>query len=1157
MLAIGPLVIPWYVSLAIMGFSMALSILLTKKPKANKPNEPNSWQFQTSQKAGAIKTECYGELPIYGNIITCYSGVTNTIHSVPDDPENVGELIPWILMKFGEWVSVGFDPIVFTNEDWYFIVKSQQTYYVRIAYGLGPIEGIVDGTERINDRPIANFTEVVVAHRRGLSNQTATGMGDRLEVIRGDDVLPGTPVTFTTKSRDFLNLAIIVVCNTGLIAYDDDDGDEELNRVGCKIEIRPVDGAWETLVDKEIFAKVAEPLREIYYADGSYEGGNPVSISQGTQYEIRVTSNQRTEDTFHRGTLTVESYQQIYGDDHTFPGLALTQLSAIASKHVSDYLEFRAIARHKIVPIWDDEAETWSYAWSRNNAWVWLSRWLAPKISGSGESADPYTLERYEGVDPSHINLDEVAELADWCDVQRPDGSGDSGSTEAQFEFDGEFDSPEERYQSAAKVLASCRANQWFDGNKVRIWIDRQTDPTFIACLANVRMDSYEEYSVDESKLPSVIEVDMLIRDNNYERQPVRCPHVTATHYHLERMDGFGVTRTSQIRRFCDFVFRKNSALRLVAKWSSGSDLLFVNPGHVGYVANDCNDLTISGRIVSVGVSSVVLDVTPEFEIGPSYKLVIMTFDVDGVHTFSYDVTGVEDNEVSVAGFDVTPNIGDVYIYAPANNLMKMRVVGKEESHDGTVSFVAEEYHDEYYDGDSDEPIADTDIHIGDVVSAGGSGRRMTQAEIEDNLPKQSVPGSIVRSRDITFQGDGVDTISWIDESGLEYGRIYYDGKIWPIVPADTTDEYIYFDPNASDPTHLQTTNSLSDLDGEPERFLGCVNKNGVAYPQNWIRVGADGTYVHIDDTIAGGMYTKSYQETFENKANLPAGHIVALSNPSVELSIEAEGGVTGGKFLRVGNNSGTDNTLVIAYKSIPFNTTGRLYRVRARIRRTAGSTTFSLGVAGRDETDGHWVNALGNDTTAYQCLCGPNEEAATGEWADYVGYFSGIAAEGDQDTHSHPRRPAALHADVRYVRALVSVNEYGAGTYDIDELVVEPVVPTAGEILPGAKAKVSNHSITLATDGYSERFTNMGATGVVVAELPPWVEGATYEFVRVADYAYRIKPKDGSGNAFRSGSLYYELLAVGDSVQIGAMESGKWDILAYAQPGAMGLALE
>ena len=159
----------------------------------------------------------------------------------------------------------------------------------------------------------------------------------------------------------------------------------------------------------------------------------------------------------------------------------------------------------------------------------------------------------------------------------------------------------------------------------------------------------------------------------------------------------------------------------------------------------------------------------------------------------------------------------------------------------------------------------------------------------------------------------------------------------------------------------------------------------------------------------------------------------------SGERSIQAVGDAgSGGRVLRVGNNSGNDQAWLIHSATIPFDPTA-LYRVKARIRRTHGIGTTWIGLAGVAADGSTLVNASGSNSHSSQHYVAAAGAAPASSWTEYTGYVRGVDTAGSTSAHADPSDPGVMHEDVRYIRPLLLVNYNGeTGRTEIDYVSIE-----------------------------------------------------------------------------------------------------------------------
>jgi len=200
----------------------------------------------------------------------------------------------------------------------------------------------------------------------------------------------------------------------------------------------------------------------------------------------------------------------------------------------------------------------------------------------------------------------------------------------------------------------------------------------------------------------------------------------------------------------------------------------------------------------------------------------------------------------------------------------------------------------------------------------------------------------------------------------------------------------------------------------------------------------------------------------------------------SGERSIET-GGLTGGRFHRIGNNSGNDTQWMIHHQSIPYDES-KLYRIRCRIRQTQGSGTCHIGVQGRNGTDNAWVNVAGADAYTSGHWIAGNTVSPDVTWTVYTGYFKGRGSTGDSLAHTNPGDPGVLHDDVRYFRPAILVNYNGeAGIVEIDEYSIDIIPEDADSIAESATQKWAGETGADVTgDHQAASIANQGALAVL-----------------------------------------------------------------------------
>jgi len=198
-----------------------------------------------------------------------------------------------------------------------------------------------------------------------------------------------------------------------------------------------------------------------------------------------------------------------------------------------------------------------------------------------------------------------------------------------------------------------------------------------------------------------------------------------------------------------------------------------------------------------------------------------------------------------------------------------------------------------------------------------------------------------------------------------------------------------------------------------------------------------DSPSVYVYITKRYSYYLEAFNETiaeFATKWTLASG--------TAEASIKPLSTALGGQYLSIGNNSGNDMNTYYGNQSIPFDPT-RLYKVEAKIRRTAGTGLFYIGIAGRDAADNAWVNTVGANaaTSSQHYFAASGYDPPDANWVVKTGYFKGVAFTGNGALSATITSPGTVHEDVKFIRPFIRVNYNAqAGTSDIDYIEISMV---------------------------------------------------------------------------------------------------------------------
>jgi len=181
------------------------------------------------------------------------------------------------------------------------------------------------------------------------------------------------------------------------------------------------------------------------------------------------------------------------------------------------------------------------------------------------------------------------------------------------------------------------------------------------------------------------------------------------------------------------------------------------------------------------------------------------------------------------------------------------------------------------------------------------------------------------------------------------------------------------------------------------------------------------------------------FQETWEDANAL---NYWITRQGTGELSIQtAADSYMGGKFLRIGDNSGDDLHWLAHNSLIPFDPE-RIYKWTVIIRRTAGTGTFYAGFEGIASDGTTYVNINGDNVfnNQHYHTTGGGKSTIAATWEVITGYTKGYGSPlGDYSGASTAEAPHLAHENVRYMRPVFIANYGGvAGTTEVGAIMLE-----------------------------------------------------------------------------------------------------------------------
>lgn len=513
--------------------------------------------------------------------------------------------------------------------------------------------------------------------------------------------------------------------------------------------------------------------------------------------------------------------------------------------------------------------------YSNNPAWVMVDLLTRPVIEGDGDGT-PYSVEYWRGLDISWIDAAAFKALADYCDELVDNGNG---GTEKRFTFNGILENEQEAWQAVLQVADMCRAFPYFNGRQVTVSIDKASTPVQAFTVGNIIRGGFDETWFDETDRVSEINYTILDEKQDYRRTPIRIVDTKVTRRALVSIEGWGITSRSQAYRTAIHKLTINRLMPRSIEFPADLDAIYCKVGDVIYAQHPVMKINQGGRVTAVDGNTVTVDFTPADDGASAYGIVLRTADeTDGEKLQLYTVasTNGKDITISLPDWVYVPQVNDVLVYGKStqvNDLYRVRTIRRTQ--DCEVTLFCTAYDEAYYGPDAMTPIVATL----QAVTAAAADRAMhlrppSQEDLENRAPQSQVAQPSLtgtpRLGSMTFSGNGVDTVIWTGSDDGNLGTIVYNGQIVWIEQdlVGTTDKYLYFDPNVEDPRFLQHRNDRNSLVGQ-EKYVVCVNINGVAFPQPCVRLGYNATLIGVEEGATNGATWNV------NIAGQPAGYLI------------------------------------------------------------------------------------------------------------------------------------------------------------------------------------------------------------------------------------------------------------------------------------------
>lgn len=813
--------------------------------------------------------------------------------------------------------------------------NDREILYLILELGDGPTEGNIAGEVYLNDQPASNFPEVVVQERVGTMDQTAmTGFEKtKLEYVPNFELKEADGAhIYTTPNAFFDDIEYTLHFPNGLCRYKK-SGSRRSTVVHFHVHVREYPaGGWTEIFHADITGNTTSP----FFVKHVVNTLEPGTIVRGKQYDLKI--ERETSDGGERlvNKSYLRSVREVVDVAFTRPGKALTGIKAIATAKLSGNIDVKIIREDRLINVWN--GTSWSIIHSRNRAWIVWDLLTQPVISGS---SPPYTIERYDGINPAQLDLNFFYAWANFCSQQVADGYG---STEDRLACDIILDYQTDVWDLVHKISQIGRAYLWWSGHILTGWIDKEvTLPSGLGDLITmdtVMARSWRNRWVGKDELAGVVEVYYRDKSQGYERTCVPFSKSAAGVYtRVISIEGIGITSYGTAVHVANHALERNRLIKNVNTFSQHKDAFRHKLGDVirlqhrtpvwgqGYRCIDCptESTMVLDRTIVEAKADDLLYVRSYDETNKEVKISI------------YTVASAAGSIVTIAEtWSPTPVRENIVAIGASGKIVTRRITKIESTVENYFDIEVETYDADLYDADDLNPVAPNQDYIWP-----GPGGAIEQPATHDDvldiftsiLPPQPAI-DIPQPSNLKWEDDEsepYETVTWSKEDGTEDIVFRFRGVDYAITPGSTSDEFIYWDPEFT--TVFRTTNDVA-VAVAAGHWLMCRNIDGVAYPVNGLMA------ANIGILLAGFLRvgTADIEDLAVTTAKIANLNVTTLKVADLAITEGADAYTAGD--IAVG---GAEVTLV----SVAFTSTGAksLISCSAKMKQGNSSSTYTIRV--------------------------------------------------------------------------------------------------------------------------------------------------------------------------------------------------------------------
>lgn len=421
----------------------------------------------------------------------------------------------------------------------------------------------------------------------------------------------------------------------------------------------------------------------------------------------------------------------------TYPRNVMLAISGIATERFNNDLNISAIIDGAIVNTYN--GTSWTLQHSSNPAWVAWDVLTQPVYTNRSPIAENWgswlgyddilTLNRYDGFQPSQLNLNDFYAWAQFCDTLVSDGAG---GTEKRFVANCVFDTDMSLWDAVTKFCENYRALIYWNGSEIRLCGDfGATSVSQRFNDGNIIADSLSISYIPKDTRANEVELSYLEEGNDNKRTVLALYDPEIEGGNKSQVTLFGTTRASEAWRIGKYLLACNKYINRIVKFSTSYEALHSALGDVIEIQHSMPDWAAGGRIASynsatkifyidglllgdseylaMGFSQATIDGWRAGGAGQVINNQVDTGLIIGIRTLNgayaeYAVYGggwlngqtqiILPADASATG---SPQLGDLYCLVGDVALQKFKITDISIENDNTVSITAVDYNEQIY----------------------------------------------------------------------------------------------------------------------------------------------------------------------------------------------------------------------------------------------------------------------------------------------------------------------------------------------------------------------------------------------------------------------------------------------------------------------------